>query len=345
MIEVPMQIQSESYHPQSSHKEIRDTDRQNLDNLDPGGETKDPITFLSVGDIMLGRYVETLMNVHGQKYPFDNWDDFYQDQDLVIGNLEGPIVENHVQTPDFTIRFSFSSAVADLLSQKSFSHLNLANNHTFDQGKQGFEETQSFLDEVGVGYFGHPRQAQHGQVVIETMNEQKVALIGLNQAVSSYFDLEESQSLVEKIRSDHPEAMIMIQIHWGDEYQLRSNQTQQTIAQTLAKAGADIIIGHHPHVVQEVDVYQDTLIFYSLGNFIFDQYFSQDVQEGLALRGTIAPEMEIELIPITSDLSQPQVMKSPRKDAFFIELAERSDEQLQKCIKEGLVDQRCLKRE
>lgn len=321
-------------------EELRKSPDEQLESTLPS-ETQESVTFLSVGDIMLGRYVETLMNAHGQEYPFAKWDDFYQEQNLVMGNLEGPIVKDHVQTPDFTVQFSFTSSVADLLAQQSFSHLTLANNHTFDQGKQGFEESQDFLDDVEIEYFGHPRQAEKTQVGIETIHEQKIALIGLNQAVSPYFDLDDAQGLVERVRADNSDAVIMIQIHWGDEYQVHSNETQQTIAHTLANAGADFIIGHHPHVVQEVEKYHDTVIFYSLGNFIFDQYFSQDVQEGLALRGKLAPEMAIELIPVTSDLSQPQAMHNSQKERFLTELAQRSDEQLQDCILAGVITEDC----
>ena len=99
--------------------------------------------------------------------------------------------------------------------------------------------------------------------------------------------------------------MVIVNMHWGREYEHQYNKRQQEIAQALVDRGADMIIGHHPHVVQGMEIYHNKPIFYSLGNFIFDQYFSADTQEELAVEAVIDGEgMELVLHPLKSRASR-----------------------------------------
>jgi poly-gamma-glutamate synthesis protein (capsule biosynthesis protein) len=126
-------------------------------------------------------------------------------------------------------------------------------------------------------------------------------------------------------------------VHWGEEYALRHNQSQAELATTFINQGADLIIGHHPHVVQGIDFINDTVVFYSLGNYIFDQYFSKDVQEGLILSMVNQTEPTILLTPVTSQhsISQPRVMQ-PKQHAQFLEkLARKSHPHLAPYISSG----------
>lgn len=303
---------------------------QNIPLMSEAAESS--IKIMAVGDIMLGRYVETLMNRHGVEYPFSFWNEFNLDQDVILGNLEGPITANHVHTPDFTTSFSFQPRVADLLSSMGFTHLNLANNHTFDRGASAFYETMDFLTEAGITSIGHPRNVDLDYVIQENINGTDIVWIGINEAVSSFFDLEEAIATV----SEFQDSLVVITIHWGNEYQLSSNNRQKEIAHALIDNGADLIIGHHPHVVQEIEIYNDKLIFYSLGNFIFDQYFSQDTQEGLVLYiNFMTDQLEIELIPIESDMSRPRPMLHESSEMFLHGLAERSSIKLKEQIMNG----------
>lgn len=300
--------------------------------------TPSSLKIMAVGDIMLGRYVETLMNRNGEEYPFSFWDQFALDQDIILGNLEGPINENHVQTADFTTSFSFKSSVAGLLARKGFSHISLANNHTFDKGEGAFAFSELSLKNAGIKPIGHPRTAEHDRVVFEEINSQKIAIIGLNEAVSSFFSVDEAVELTAKIESDYPGYLIITYIHWGPEYKATSSEWQKEIAHKLIDSGSDLIIGHHPHVVQEVEIYNDKLIFYSLGNFIFDQYFSKETQEGLVVYLEINDDsIKTKLHGVAIDKSRPKPMSSEQNVIFLEGLADRSSTELADQITKGLI--------
>ena len=296
--------------------------------------------ILAVGDIMLGRFVETLSNRHGSDYAFSLLDGLFAGHEVVIGNLEGPIVSNHSQTPDFTTSFSFKSSVANDLKSAGFSHLTVANNHTFDRGEGAFAETQKFLGEAGLKYFGHPRKALADLVLKEEVNSVNVIWIGLNEAVSKFFDEFESVKLISELQAEYPDHLIVLNIHWGYEYKLVSNQFQKEFAQKAVAAGADLILGHHPHVVQEVDLIDGKLVFYSLGNFIFDQYFSKDTQVGLAVSLNVSESgiQSAKLIGLEIDKSRPKIMEPTENELFLKELADRSNPNLKDQINAGEIN-------
>jgi poly-gamma-glutamate synthesis protein (capsule biosynthesis protein) len=272
-------------------------------------ETKNAVTILAVGDIMLGRYVESLSNKNGDNYAFTYFSEFLSGQDLVMGNLEGPIITNHVQTPDFTTSFSFDKKVAETLSTNGFTHLNLANNHTYDRGEQGFLETKTFLEESGIYSFGNPSILNTESVLVQTVKDIEFAFVGFNEAVSQSFDLEKAVEVIREVKSDNPMAIIVVNIHWGTEYQSLSNEKQQNIAQKLIANGVETIIGHHPHVTQEVAEIEGKTVFYSLGNFIFDQYFSVETQTGLAVNLIFDKNglVRYEPIEVEIDKSRPKI--------------------------------------
>jgi poly-gamma-glutamate synthesis protein (capsule biosynthesis protein) len=142
--------------------------------------------------------------------------------------------------------------------------------------------------------------------------------------VYGQFDREAAKKIVSGLASSTD--FTIINIHWGTEYEHQFNKLQKEIAHELVDAGADIIIGHHPHVVQGMEMYQGKPIFYSLGNFVFDQYFSPDTQEGLAVGLNLSPnpspgqergELEINLFPIKSRASQMELMRGEEKEKFL----------------------------
>lgn len=286
-------------------------------------EMKKPVTMFMSGDIMLGRYVETLMKREGDDYPFQAMKEVYADSDLVFGNLEGPIRTNHFQTPDNTMVFSFRPETGEILSQNGFNIMTLANNHTFDKAQEGLDETQQYLTDAGIDYFGHPKDV--ADVLEKEVNGHDLVFIGLHDTFLNDLDRGAALTLVRDYKEQ--KKFVMVSVHWGAEYKIVSNRTQQDFARDLVNYGADVVIGHHPHVVQEIEEYNGSLIFYSLGNFIFDQYFSKDTQQGLALEMTIEKnKLGFELIPVDIIRSQPIVMEDDQE--FLLELAERSSESI-----------------
>ena len=120
------------------------------------GVPSDPHAILFVGDIMLGRSVETRMKEHGAGYPFSDVKDFFKVHSTVVANLEGPIRSKHIQTPTGSMHFSFLPSVAKLLKDNGVTHVTLANNHTHDEGTAGLKETRDYLVKAGVKFFGDP---------------------------------------------------------------------------------------------------------------------------------------------------------------------------------------------
>lgn len=281
-------------------------------------------SILVVGDVMLGRYVETLMKKNGISYPFARLGGLLRGHDIVLGNLEGPIDSTHTQTPDDSLLFSFDPNVANILREQGFTVLSLANNHGLDQGAQGVEDTRLLLRDAGIEPLGHPREIDRNDVVVKNISGQTIVLLGLH-AIQPSFDLDGAVSLVQKFKQEHPSSFLLATPHWGNEYQTHSSARQQTIAHALIDAGADFIIGHHPHVVQDVEEYKGRMIFYSLGNFIFDQYFSAETQEGLAVRIVVSSQVvRFELLPLVSEKSQPRPMTQEERSVFLTSLAARS---------------------
>jgi poly-gamma-glutamate capsule biosynthesis protein CapA/YwtB (metallophosphatase superfamily) len=324
--------------PQEPALEVSQIPQEEVQELEPEVNIRDKdISILAVGDIMLGRYVETLMNVNGDDYPFANLEGFINDQYIVFANFEGPIVTSHVQTPDFTTSFDFHPRMAQVIADQGFNLVSLANNHTLDKGLENFEQTMVYLTEAGVNSIGHAREESLNYTYETEIEGQKFKFLAFNEAVNPIFSLENAISATNEAAKDE-ETFVAVSLHWGIEYQLLSAEFQQDIAHQLIDAGADLIIGHHPHVTQEVEVYQDKMIFYSLGNFIFDQYFSQDTQEGLAFEMTLTPQGDLnyELIPIKSKRSQPQVMNESETQDWLNSFAERaSAPALQDSIRTG----------
>ncbi len=278
-------------------------------------------TLLFVGDIMLDRKVEYLMKKNSIFYPFKKINHFLRGVDLVVGNLEGPIVKN---PPDFGFRlskFAFSQKATKALSFSNFNLLSLANNHTFDMANFGLEETKNFLNHSNIDFVGHPIRCDKDFL----FKKDNIVIVAFNKTFSFNCSNEKIVKIVKKTKKLNPEKFLIVILHWGNEYQQKSSIFQQKLAHQIIEAGADLIIGSHPHVVQEIEKYQGKLIFYSLGNFIFDQYFSEKTQQGLAVGLEIYPEKAIfQLFPIQSNLSQPFLMEKEKSRKFLEKLAQKS---------------------
>lgn len=282
------------------------------------------VHILFVGDIMLGRGVETYRKKYGEDYPFEKISPFLETFDITFANLEGPIVTNHRKTPDWNTNFSFDSSVAKLLQKHHIDIVSLANNHTLDRGAQGFEDTRKYLSDVGIESIGHPKEANEQYVLSKNMNGLKIILLGFQTIIGKWPE-EEGYNLVEKEAQDK-DAFVIVTMHFGTEYQGKANKTQEKIAHEFIDRGADLIIGHHPHVVQNIEKYQDRLIVYSLGNFIFDQWFSKETQEGLGVELELKEETaNYHLYPFKSKKSQVERMEANEAALWLKTLATRSD--------------------
>ncbi len=241
-------------------------------------------SLLFFGDMMLDRNVKSKIDQNGQDYLFQNLagqeNRFFMGMDLVTVNLEGPFADKRRATTK-EIAFRFDPALLPMLKKYNFGLFSLANNHTLDMGQAGFNESKKNLDKYGFAYFGSQYRVDDESLLIKQVGDYKIGFIGLNDT-NSPIKKEAVKKLIDKAKTQGADKVI-VSIHWGYEYKEISNTNQRTLAHYFVDNGADIIIGHHPHVVQEMEIYKDKPIFYSLGNFVFDQYFSVPTQQGLAV--------------------------------------------------------------
>ncbi len=262
---------------------------------------KQPLTFLVVGDIMLGRNVGNLMRTNGNDFPFARIGDLLASVDFVFGNLEGPITELDNE-PENNLRFHFDPSVAEALNTYNVRLVSLANNHWGDQGLEGHNDTKQFLNDAHVAYVGGKTESPLGTVA--TVPGTDVVFIGLDTTITPV-DFEELHTELLAFPSD---TALVALVHWGDEYEPAHNEFQETFAHFLIDNGVDIVFGAHPHVIEDRETYKGKEIFYSLGNFIFDQYWNDEVQTGLVVKVTVGDELTIEPVTIKSEHSQPFVL-------------------------------------
>lgn len=218
------------------------------------------IKILAFGDLMLGRHVETLIS-RGENM-FENISALKSEfpSDYILVNLENPITESEISI-DKAINLKMNPKNTLLLKENDINLVSLANNHIEDYFQKGINDTIKNLTEFNINYFGLDTEP-----LLLEKNGIKLAFFGINALwgdIEPYYKkIGETKYLVD---------YVLVSIHWGDEYKSFPNEKQKEVGQRLIDSGAKIILGHHPHTTQPVEKYKDGVIFYSLGNFIFDQ--------------------------------------------------------------------------
>ena len=193
------------------------------------------------------------------------------------------------------------------------------------------------MKKYGINFVGDPLSGSSDNLNSAFLGD-NITFLAFNQIFPFMVQEEEIIKIIKTIKSLNPDNILIVSMHWGEEYKLINSPAQQKLAHRLIEAGADLIIGHHPHVVQNIEKYQEKLIFYSLGNFIFDQYFSPETQQGLAVGLEIYPDRLVcRLFPLQINLCQPALMEQNKASEFLIQLAKRSDEKLVDEIKGGII--------
>lgn len=222
------------------------------------------------GDIMLGRNVETKSKEMSDfTYPFRKVADTLRVADIVFANLENPIIDNCPKY-DSGYKFCANPEMTQGLVFSGVDVVSLANNHTLNYGQEGLDETLDFLSGSGIIAVGV------GKLERISIQDTEYGFLGFDFV--SNIPTQSDYNLVKE--SDEKVDVLIIGVHWGEEYKALHNNFQRTWAEDLVENGADIIVGHHPHWVQDVEVINGVPVFYSLGNFIFDQMWSEETKKG-----------------------------------------------------------------
>jgi len=280
---------------------------------------KEPTSFtlMFVGDIMLDRGVKNMVYKQGEgdyKFPFLKIQPYLQEADILFGNLESMISDKGRHMGG---KYSFRAEPQAMegLSYAGFDVVSVANNHVFDYGREAMEDTFLRLEEAGISYTGGGfTEKEAYSPVIKEAGESKIAFLAYTNLAAPYWTAQEERSGIawlekERMQADVKKAskeadLIVVSFHYGYEYHLKPNAFQVEVSRAAIEAGAHLVVGHHPHVVQPVEEYQGGYIAYSLGNFIFDQAFSEETMKGLILKVKVKEGEIEEVISIETKINQ-----------------------------------------
>jgi poly-gamma-glutamate capsule biosynthesis protein CapA/YwtB (metallophosphatase superfamily) len=293
------------------------------------------VTF--TGDIMLARSVELLMTRNGGNFPFAHIPELAASSSAFISNFEAAIPLEHIPTPPYAMRFSVDKKYIEALHVSGVTHVSLANNHSLDYGQSAYTNTRQILQQNNIVSFGHSTTLSTSSITYIKAGSTTVSILAIHTlfVAPNPIVLSNLANYMKKT-SD----VQLAYVHWGTEYKNTHDTTQDALAKYLVTLGIDGIIGHHPHVVEDIQLIGTVPVFYSLGNFIFDQYFSTPVQQGLVIRLSFSNDsLTFNLIPVTSIDShgQPRLMNETEKATFLANLAAKSAPTLSESIKTGKV--------
>lgn len=281
--------------------------------------------FLAAGDIMLSRNVAGAIKKGGgdPNLPFSRMAEVLGQTDFNFANLESPLSGSSQFSLSGSLVFNAPPAYVKALAQYNFKILNLANNHVFDQGLKGLNFTGSFLDSLDIKHMGAGDNLTKAWQPVEIDSGGiKICFIGASYAsvndggktkndyVARIEDIDNLNAAVNNARRMCD--FVVVTMHAGTEYTRNPNAAQTTFARAAIDAGADMVIGAHPHWIQTIEKYRGKYIFYSLGNFIFDQMWSQDTREGLVLKISLSKNVNANpLTPNAATLNDLQGPKTP----------------------------------
>lgn len=242
-------------------------------------QIQDSKTFkiLAFGDVMLGRNVGRA--IQSNLDPFkDLKESFNLSQYAVVSaNLEGPITDAE-KCQKKEIVFKFSQNALESLKNSGINFLNLSNNHSFDCLSKGVSDTKENLEKAGLKYSGGEYQADKNYHIYN-IEDKKVAFVGLDQTIGDQ-KIENYYKIINEL--DSQSDLVIVNVHWGEEYRKNPTTKQIETGRKMIDAGADLILGHHPHIIEPIEIYKDRAIFYSLGNMTFDQ-IGKDENTGMGV--------------------------------------------------------------
>jgi poly-gamma-glutamate synthesis protein (capsule biosynthesis protein) len=286
-------------------------------------KTPTDVSLIAVGDIMLSRSVGRTVALQGPDYPFANITSYLKSADFVFANLETPISAGP-PVPDGDFSFHSDPSVVKGLVDAGVSMVSIANNHVPNAGTQGVIDTINYLDQADIGHAGAgsneaaaeaPYYFQKNGIhfALLAYNDKDVVpadySAGVNHPGTNFMDTAKVTRNVAAAKENAD--IVIVSMHAGHEYHDIPDVDQVNFAHAAIDAGADIVIGTHPHVVQPVELYKGKYIIYCLGNFVFDQGFSYEVEHGMTVKLDFdkAGLTSIQYNPVViKNLSQPELL-------------------------------------
>lgn len=244
------------------------------------------VRFSAVGDILISGIVEELIERKGPKEPFTFVSDTFEKSDVVFGNLEGPLSNRGVPLKGKCCIYSPPKTFQSL-KLAGFNVVSLANNHIFDYGYGGFMDTISIFKKSNVYWFGAGRNLYEAvKPAILNVNGISIAFLGyawdfigaLNAGKNSFGTAPLNEKLIiENIRNIAEKVdFVIVSLHWGYDGEIYPLPSHRKMAHKMIDEGADLVLGHHPHLIQGIEKYDEGVILYSLGNFIFPDIQCKD---------------------------------------------------------------------
>jgi len=280
---------------------------------------------------LLDRGVGEYLEKSGYDYPYSGIKEEIMKGDIAVANLECPLTDNEnpvLKRPDLIFRGSELNVAA--LKGAGFDLLSLANNHTMDQGREGLTDTIKVLESYGIKTVGAgmSRSEARKPVFIEK-GKTRIGFLGYSDFPPEGYMYDEDKadvaradmkSLGEEAKAAREQCdFLVVSFHWGKEFDRYPGDRQREMAHTAIENGADLVIGHHPHVLQSVEEYKGKLIFYSLGNFVFDRQLPGGTDESVIIDITVdrGGWKETRIIPIRIEACRPVIAQGQAAESVL----------------------------
>ncbi len=282
-------------------------------------------TAVATGDIIPARSVNSkVLQYKNFNWPYLKTTEVLKNADITFINLETPLIENCPVTSEGMV-FCGDVRNVEGLTFAGVDIASLANNHAGNYGTSGVEKTKELLNKNGIMVTG-----LGGEIILDIRGI-KFAFLGFNDVTKPQPGISnvEEEKVKEEITNAKTKAdVVIVTFHWGTEYQAQPDQRQKYLGHLAIDAGADLIIGNHPHWIQPVEIYKDKLITYAHGNFIFDQEWSQKTREGVVGKYTFYDKelIDVEFLPVLiEDYGQPYFLDKEDKSKILEEMKQQSE--------------------
>jgi poly-gamma-glutamate capsule biosynthesis protein CapA/YwtB (metallophosphatase superfamily) len=284
------------------------------------------IELVAVGDVMLARGVNKEIQEFGPNYPFEEIRGFIRDADIAFCNLEcalSPRASGNFKN----CRFCIKPEHAEGLSYAGFDVVCLANNHMFDCEKKGILSTMEFLNMEKIKFTGGGKSPVEAlRPAILDVKNTRIGFLAFceypmdwivfkdDDPSIAFYDSKQATEAVKNLKEKAD--VVVVSLHWGEEYWKKPNTSQVSIGKELIDAGADLILGHHPHVLQPIEEYNGGVIVYSLGNFVFDQS-KEKTKKSVIFRAKLSPNgiEEYSTLPVQIIDYKPHLVEEASTDA------------------------------